>query len=163
MFSFFFILECVLAKSLHLCLTLCDPVVCSLPCSSDHGILQERILEWVSMLSSRGSFQPRDHTQISFISWNCRRGFLTTSTTWEAPPSWLLVKYCPIQVLEPNLLDISWLTGTLIIHITAFVNSFSLGVDLPFWCLFFFCHSVSIFHFLECIWESLIIQYLLLY
>ena len=30
------------------CLTLCDPVDCSLPGSSVHGILQARILEWVA-------------------------------------------------------------------------------------------------------------------
>ena len=47
------------AKSFQLCLTLCDPVDCSPPGSSVHGILQPRILEWVAMLSSRGSFQPR--------------------------------------------------------------------------------------------------------
>ena len=32
------------------------------------GILQARILEWVAMPSSRGSSQPRDHTQISHIA-----------------------------------------------------------------------------------------------
>ena len=47
-------------KSLQLCLTLCDPINCSPPGSSVHGILQARILEWVSMLSSRGSSPPRD-------------------------------------------------------------------------------------------------------
>ena len=36
----------VCAKSLQLCLTLYDPVDCSTPGSSDHGILQARILEW---------------------------------------------------------------------------------------------------------------------
>ena len=36
-----------------LCLTLCDPVDCSLPGSSVHGILQARILEWVAMPSSK--------------------------------------------------------------------------------------------------------------
>ena len=39
----------------QLCLTLCDPMDCSLPGSSVHGILQARILEWVAMPSSRGS------------------------------------------------------------------------------------------------------------
>ena len=39
--------------------TLWDPMVCSLPGSSVHGILQARILEWVAMPSSRGSSQPR--------------------------------------------------------------------------------------------------------
>ena len=47
------------------CLTLCDPMNCSLPGSSVQGILQARILEWVAMASSRGSFQPRDRTQVS--------------------------------------------------------------------------------------------------
>ena len=50
---------CVCAKSLHLCLTLCDPIDCSPPGSSVCRILQARILEWVAM-SSRGSSWPRD-------------------------------------------------------------------------------------------------------
>ena len=32
------------------------------------GILQARILEWMAMLSSRGSFQPKDQTQVSLIA-----------------------------------------------------------------------------------------------
>ena len=44
--------------------TLCNPVDCSLPGSSVHGILQARILEWVAIPFSRGSFQPRDRTQV---------------------------------------------------------------------------------------------------
>ena len=43
------------AKSLQSCLTLCDPMDCSLPGSSVYGILQARILEWVAIPSSRGS------------------------------------------------------------------------------------------------------------
>ena len=35
------------------CLTLCDPIDCSLPGSSVHGILQARTLEWVAMTFSR--------------------------------------------------------------------------------------------------------------
>ena len=46
---------CIHSKSLQWCLTLCDPMDCSLPDSSVHGILQTRILEWVAMPSSRGS------------------------------------------------------------------------------------------------------------
>ena len=41
-------------------LTLCDPLDCSPSGSSVHGILQARILEWVAMIFSRGSSQPRD-------------------------------------------------------------------------------------------------------
>ena len=49
------------------CLTLCDPMDCSLPGSSVHGILQARILEWVAMPSCRGSPWSRDPTQFSCI------------------------------------------------------------------------------------------------
>ena len=42
----------------QLCLTLCDPMDCSPPGSSVHGILQSRILEWVAMPFSRGSSSP---------------------------------------------------------------------------------------------------------
>ena len=45
----------------------------SLPVSSVHGILQARILEWVAISSSRGSFQPRDQTGISYIACNGRQ------------------------------------------------------------------------------------------
>ena len=45
---------CVCAKSLQSCPTLCDPMDCSPPGSSVHGILRSRILEWVAM-PSRGS------------------------------------------------------------------------------------------------------------
>ena len=51
---------CVHAKSLQSCLTVCDPMDCSLPGSSVHGILQARILKWIALPSFRGSSQPRD-------------------------------------------------------------------------------------------------------
>ena len=42
--------------------TLCDPMDCTV-----HGILQARILEWVTIPFSKGSSQPRDQTQVSLI------------------------------------------------------------------------------------------------
>ena len=59
---------CMHAKLLRSCLTLCNPMDCSLPDSSVHGILQARILEWVAISSSRGSSWPRDWTCISYVS-----------------------------------------------------------------------------------------------
>ena len=47
------------------CPTLCYPMDCSLPGSSVHGILQVRVLEWVTISFSMGSSQSRDRTQIS--------------------------------------------------------------------------------------------------
>ena len=51
---------CVLFKPLSHVQMLCKSMDCSPPGSSVHGILQAKILEWVAMLSSRGSSQPRD-------------------------------------------------------------------------------------------------------
>ena len=42
------------------CPTLCNPMDCSPPGSSVHGLLQARILEWIAIHFSRGSSQPRD-------------------------------------------------------------------------------------------------------
>ena len=44
-------IRCMHAKLLQLCLTFYDPMDCSLPVSSVHGILQARILEWVAVPS----------------------------------------------------------------------------------------------------------------
>ena len=57
----------VCAKSLQSCPAVCDPMDCSPPGSSVHGILQVRILEWVAMPSSRGSSPPRDRTHVSYV------------------------------------------------------------------------------------------------
>ena len=51
------------AKSLQSCLTLSDPMDCSLPGPSIHGIFQARVLEWgaiafsIGKLGSGGSFK----------------------------------------------------------------------------------------------------------
>ena len=56
--------HCLVPQS---CPTLCDPIDCSLPGSSVHGIFQVRILEWVAISFSRGSSQPRDQILASCI------------------------------------------------------------------------------------------------
>ena len=43
------------AKSIQFCLTSCNSMDFSLPVSSVHGVLQERIVEWVAISFSRGS------------------------------------------------------------------------------------------------------------
>ena len=68
---------------------------CSLPGSSVHGILQARILEWVTISFSRGSSWPRDWTQVSHIGgrrfnlWATREAWIKSSTSfflfWAVP------------------------------------------------------------------------------
>ena len=57
--------------------TLWGPLDCSPPGSSVHGIFQTWILEWVAMLSSRGSSWPRDQTCIACVSCISNRFFTT--------------------------------------------------------------------------------------
>ena len=59
-----------------------DPMDCSLPRSSVHGIFQARILEWVAISSSRGPSRLRDQTQVSCTSW-IARWILYPWATWE--------------------------------------------------------------------------------
>ena len=62
-------------------------MVCSPPGSSAYGILQARILEWVAISSSRGSFWPRDWTWVSLSSCTAGRFFTT------APPGKLRLAF----------------------------------------------------------------------
>ena len=67
---------CLVTQS---CPTLCNPMGCSPPGSSVHGILQARILGCVAMPSSRGSSEPREGTQVSHSA----GGFFTTWASRE--------------------------------------------------------------------------------
>ena len=70
-----------------LCPALCNNMDCSPPGSSVHGILQDRIPEWIAISSATGSSRPRDQTCIS-----CTAGGFFTS---EPPgkPMGELTKY----------------------------------------------------------------------
>ena len=67
--------------------TLCDPMDCSLPGSSVHGILQTRILEWVAISFSRGSSQPRDQSQVSCIEGRCFNLWATREALLSETPA----------------------------------------------------------------------------
>ena len=63
------------------CLTLCDPMDCSPPGSSVHGIFQAWILEWVAVSFSRGSSWPRDRTWVFCIVGRCFTVWATREAT----------------------------------------------------------------------------------
>ena len=75
------------------CLTFCDPMDCSLPGSSVHGIFQARILELVAVPFSRGYSQPRDRIQVScragrfFTSWATRKAQMCIRRAFLDPPA----------------------------------------------------------------------------
>ena len=106
------------------CPTLCDPMSDSRPGSSVHGILQAGILEWVVILFSRGSSQPRDRTQVFhiagrlFISWATREAQHVPYLTY-------------IYLMKSFILE----STTKILHLT------SLGLCLPLHSPCFHCIS----------------------
>ena len=79
------------------CLILCNPMDCSLPGSSIHGIFQARILEWVAISFSRGSSWPRDWTQVSGIA---GRRF----TVWTTREALIQIYYIIIDSLISNMI-----------------------------------------------------------
>ena len=102
----------------QLCLTLCDPVDCSLLGFSVHGILQARILEWVTISFSRGSSRPRDWTQGSHIGgrhfnlWATREAHRRTI---QKRSSWPDNQDGVISHLEPDILEcrVKWALGNI--------------------------------------------------
>ena len=76
---------CLATKS---CPTLCNPMDCSPPDSSVHGILQARKLEWVAISFTKGSSQPRDWTCVFFSDSSklLLRGCSEPQTPWQREP-----------------------------------------------------------------------------
>ena len=62
------------------CPTLCDPMDCSLPGFSVHGILLARIPEWVTISFPGGSSWPRDGTRVSRVVGRCFNLWATRET-----------------------------------------------------------------------------------
>ena len=102
------------------CLTLPDPMDCSLPGSSLHGILQASVLEWGAISFSRGSSRPRDRTRVSwfpgrrFNLWAtiyfsgvciCCSGTTLCQTLW---PHGLQHARLPCPSLSPRVCPSSW-------------------------------------------------------
>ena len=114
------------AKSLQSCLTLCNPMDCSLTGCSVYGILQARILEWVAMPSFKGSSLPRIEPT-SLKSPTLAGGFFTTSTTWEVPKSLLQVP----QFKNIHSLVLSLLYDLILISIHDYWENYSLDCTDP--------------------------------
>ena len=94
---------CVCGKPLQLYPTLCDPMDCSLPGSSVHGILQARILEWVAMPSpSRRSSWHRDQTYV--FCGSCIAGRFFSPEPPGKPQGFtiILIPICTEVALEPD-------------------------------------------------------------
>ena len=73
----FYLITLCLCMCAQSCRTLCNPVDCSLPGFSVHGISQAKTVEWVAISSSRGSSRLSDQTPVSWAPYFAF-GFFTT-------------------------------------------------------------------------------------
>ena len=129
---------CLVTQS---CLTLSNPVDCSSPGFSVHGILQARILEWVDMPSSRGSSQPRDQTQVSPIA----GGFFTTYLSHQGIQrilEWVLCPFSGGSSWPRNQTRVSRISG-------GFFTSWAIREARNLWYLY-----------INCVWVYLYISYI---
>ena len=118
------------------CLILCDLMGCSLSGSSVHGIFQTRILEWVAISSSRGSFPPRDGTRISCFS--CIAGkFFTTEPHQGSPAMYIYIYTHSYVCYLPTFLP-TYYTGSTTIFIciklyrrSCFLPLFPVNIPAP--------------------------------
>ena len=97
------------------CPTLCDPMDCSPPGSTGHGILQGRTLEWVAILFSRGSSHLRDGTRVSCIAgrfftiWASRDFEFLEKSKIKPLTCWLPQSPGPARLQAPSTsLQASW-------------------------------------------------------
>ena len=96
------------------CPTICNPVDCSWPGSSVHGILQARILEWVAISFSRESSQPRDQTLVScmagrcFILWATREFPVNFTSNLMLTLVWQAVPVHSLEVGDPCSKGLDW-------------------------------------------------------
>jgi len=129
--------------------TLCDPLHCSSPGSSVHGISLARILEWIAILFSRGSAWPRDWTWVS-----CTAGRFFTESPGKPILSTLLCEL-PVQV-QCMILDAWNLRGGFRVCIIQTVKSsswtttslhrrfrgFNLGTESKWVCITFWSSTL---------------------
>ena len=85
--------------------TLWEPMNYRPPGSSVHRILQARILEWIAMSSSRGSFSPRDWTQVSCDS--CLGRQIHSPLSHVGSP-WVLLYRDPMPIFCMWIFSFSW-------------------------------------------------------
>ena len=93
-----YLFTCVCAQSFCVCVCcpLCDPMECNPPCSSVHGIILARMLEWVAISSPRRSSLPRDWTHVSCSScigrWILYHLSLLGSHLWHFTIQWIFIE-----------------------------------------------------------------------
>ena len=117
------------------CLTLCNPIDCSSPGSSAHGIILARILQWVAIFPSRGwLYLPDANLAFPLIY------FLVLGEEWTEL-SWILIHtFFGSHIQEWRNKDVAYTMGQIK------VNGFN-EIKLLALILFLYCPSPGLVHF----------------
>ena len=108
---------CVLVTKL--CPTLCNPMDCSPPGSSVHGILQARILEWVAIPFSRDL--PTQEMILGLLRWGHILYHLSHQGSQSREEKGLIVRVTMLYIMFPELIHLK--TGSL--HLLIAIIHFS--------------------------------------
>ena len=121
---------------------LCDPMDCSAPGSSVHGIFQGRILEWVAVSFSRASSPPRDWTWVSCIEGRFFNNWATREVAKLCSMGTILSLICFLESVphcscarSPRVLwtnETCSLDKLLTDHIYIYINSLSIYIYILF-------------------------------
>ena len=106
----------VLCLSQSVCLTLCDPMDCSLLGSSVHGILHANTLEWVASPLSSSSSRPRHPTR---VCWIAGKYFISWATREAHSICYVPVCWPFSQTLQVTALSLSLEAHRYLFHMTS--------------------------------------------
>ena len=112
------------------CPTLCDPVDCSPPRSSVHGIFQARVLKWIAVSFSRGFSRPRDRSQFSHII----SKMLYHLSHQGNPTGRRQVRWSGIPISLRIFHSLLWCTESKALAYSGKQNRCFSGISLPFLC-----------------------------
>ena len=111
------------------CPTLCNPMDCSLPGFSIHGIFQATVPEWVAISFSRVSSQPRDQTWVSHIAGRC----FTLWATREALNLYTRIKLLTSLCYSTKVFQIWLYTYLYFIFSYSYLASFHFSLRNTIW------------------------------
>ena len=148
----------------HSCLTLCNPVDCSHPGFSVHGISQASILEWVAISYSRECSQPRDRICVlHLLQWRADSLPLYHLETWKCwgfSQSYIIgnwqirIKITGLLKLTPVFFLLNKMSSQIASGVLVASSSLIEGTVVFMLCIFVIDFNNLCYCSFICLWES---------
>ena len=122
-----------------------------------YGILQARILKWVAFPFSRGSFQPRDQTQVSciaggfFTNWATREenSMIQWKKPWNPRALFLMIPFCLLSFHSFSCEKLIWVWARIYLSSLLFLRSYNSYISMIIQRLFAWHTLWTNFHIFE--------------